>query len=1028
MTSTPACGVQETKALLREAALNYLPRLPDDYPTKAREAVVHLVLNSYPQEAKAPAKDPVLELDYRGPEEVQRVASIPEDEPTGMATPVQARVKSTEELGWQAFYRPKGSQGFPSSLPTTNPGSAGIRVPQAQDTLAIAARPRHLGAYTDGEPAHLDETAKALQAIARTLTGKDEAAGQERGKLSSVGKTEERMTFLLRGCDKLTVPVGNSTVGKELYHALKSTATQGRPQLRSIQFPVNINNRIAFGLASLSFGGKDTRALPDHCLSFPLTSEEDFDRFVGTTDQKLEKRPKHPASLAQWYRNALRQAWALSCVMGTEHYGAIESAATHLLKLGEEHSYIWPASEVFNVWEELWARFLEEIRELDRQLRRAMKEDAPTFERIRFFATAPGPDGEPWLKLPRTFFLEDPDEYFQTDVVPRQNRMLSRACWSVAHRRGSAGPGLRAGADDQLLEDPKFDKAGGTEAESRPDPKVGKGAKATVKEMPKLMGPSLTAKEGARSLDHRPKDKKSGKYICWDHLTHRGCHLQNCPHFHLKDVPKFDTMDWSIQLQLLRRGGLRDRAPLNEKDVTGQMAAIRANNQQKQEDNIKEGKRAKGAGSRSAVGGTSHKGDPDPKVGEAPPDEFLQMHPTDMEARLTEWIQGGDDSFEVDADAGTEIRAYPIPEDLPEEAKQRQATMDLVDASGAGGNLPGAVGTYVRNRMLQEKEKDPSLELDTAVVRRLLEEARTHGPPQVAAEADGLLGNRAWPKVGDQTPTAVLSQFVWTEGRGTSRLSYAGSDWTVYDYGDKLPIQQDLRTLLGPKTSGNTDHEIRQCLLLHCTAGCLMARTGTAPKLKDLHCATQRPRYQAAKEALSAESRLGEPPDEMGRAEADVRVFAHDLTRYDHDKDYRCLVAFPPELYDDYTFHVDLTVEVIAGLGAGDKPKNEVWLLVHQGHMRLLQKPEGAKEPPEVRSVLAAGWEVHLDAAKEPEARIRARDILKCPRCEQAPEVARRTGDDLARLSLVLGLYPLMEHFGKLGEPPAVPLGPGIPV
>lgn len=70
LTSTPACGVQETKALLREAALNYLPRLPDDYPTKAREAVVHLVLNSYPQEAKAPAKDPVLELDYRGPEEV----------------------------------------------------------------------------------------------------------------------------------------------------------------------------------------------------------------------------------------------------------------------------------------------------------------------------------------------------------------------------------------------------------------------------------------------------------------------------------------------------------------------------------------------------------------------------------------------------------------------------------------------------------------------------------------------------------------------------------------------------------------------------------------------------------------------------------------------------------------------------------------------------------------------------------------------------------------------------------------------
>ena len=60
--------------------------------------------------------------------------------------------------------------------------------------------------------------------------------------------------------------------------------------------------------------------------------------------------------------------------MGTEHYGAFESAATYLMKLGEEHSYMWPPSELFNVWEELWARFVEELKELDRQLRRAMKE------------------------------------------------------------------------------------------------------------------------------------------------------------------------------------------------------------------------------------------------------------------------------------------------------------------------------------------------------------------------------------------------------------------------------------------------------------------------------------------------------------------------------------------------------------------------------------------------------------------------------------------------------------------------------
>ena len=41
--------------------------------------------------------------------------------------------------------------------------------------------------------------------------------------------------------------IGKATVGKELFHSLRATSTQGRPQLRVMQFPVNINNRIAYG-------------------------------------------------------------------------------------------------------------------------------------------------------------------------------------------------------------------------------------------------------------------------------------------------------------------------------------------------------------------------------------------------------------------------------------------------------------------------------------------------------------------------------------------------------------------------------------------------------------------------------------------------------------------------------------------------------------------------------------------------------------------------------------------------------------
>lgn len=58
-----------------------------------------------------------------------------------------------------------------------------------------------------------------------------------KGKLASIGKTEERLIFLVRGCDALTVPLGKATVGKELFHSLRATSTQGRPQLRVMQFP-----------------------------------------------------------------------------------------------------------------------------------------------------------------------------------------------------------------------------------------------------------------------------------------------------------------------------------------------------------------------------------------------------------------------------------------------------------------------------------------------------------------------------------------------------------------------------------------------------------------------------------------------------------------------------------------------------------------------------------------------------------------------------------------------------------------------
>ena len=203
------------------------------------------------------------------------------------------------------------------------------------------------------------------------------------------------------------------------------------------------------------------------------------------------------------------------------------------------------------------SRYIEELKDLDRELRRAMKEESPTFERIRFFVTAPGEDGEPWLRLPRTFFLEDSREYFQTDIIPRHNRLLSRACWQVALRKPPGGSlqGGKAGEETEA-------------SESRPDPKTGK-AETSVKG---LLGPPLTNKEAARALDHRPKEKKGARYLCWDHLCHRGCgRPSSCPHSH-GTAPKWEHLDWAVQLQMLRRGGLRSQPKFSESQVAERMA------------------------------------------------------------------------------------------------------------------------------------------------------------------------------------------------------------------------------------------------------------------------------------------------------------------------------------------------------------------------------------------------------------------------------------------------------------------------
>ena len=126
---------------------------------------------------------------------------------------------------------------------------------------ASASRDHYAGAYSDPPteqaPSDLpDANTRALQPIARSLNERDDASAQERGKVGSIVKTEERCVYYARACDNFHVALCSGVLGRTAFNSLRNIASQGRSLMKTLQFPVNLTNRIAYGMASLSIGGR----------------------------------------------------------------------------------------------------------------------------------------------------------------------------------------------------------------------------------------------------------------------------------------------------------------------------------------------------------------------------------------------------------------------------------------------------------------------------------------------------------------------------------------------------------------------------------------------------------------------------------------------------------------------------------------------------------------------------------------------------------------------------------------------------
>ena len=306
------------------------------------------------------------------------------------------------------------------------------------------------------------------------------------------------------------------------------------------------------------------------------------------------------------------------------------------------------------------------------------------------------------------------------------------------------------------------------------------------------------------------------------------------------------------------------------------------------------------------------------------------------------------------------------------------------DEERLGAYPEGLLGVYLRNRLLRHRE-DTGTPAQLDDVTRLLEEAADRGGPELAEAAAQLLEERGHTRKAGELPSVRLSPINRDAAIGAGTLSWEGhGQWSMFDYKDQLWLDPTACQALGFQA---TSTEPKQCLLLHVAAAYLSKPGGPLPAEAAVQAQALSWRLWWAEQAPIAEDSLGPVPSRLSQAEADVRVFHHDLLYFGHDRDYRTLVAHPlAELADlglavlRLDAYLRPSVEVLCGAQYTGNAADTRWVLIHKGHMRLLH-PDCPRAPPlGSRELDAVGWEAYLEAAGDAPL-LDASTLLQCHVC-----------------------------------------------
>ena len=585
----------------------------------------------------------------------------------------------------------------------------------------------------------------------------------------------------------------------------------------------------------------------------------------------------------------------------------------------------WPLNVIMDLWEELHWRCMEDFKDLLRKLKKEVGRETMTLSEVKFHALLPGPDGQVWLVMPTVFDLQRPGSWFQEEVIPRIDRKQDRLLWNLTWQ------------GNQRRERPPQSAAAPTAG--------GEGDRLTMKA---LWGPKLSSEEVGRAKERAPLDR-NGSLLCWGNLCHVGCGVSGCQRSHEALRGSFESLDPCVQMQFLKRGGLRRMKMETRDSVSLKIKEIRSKVEKEKKEKIADGKRlANRAGHEGRqVGEAQEKNDGqeqiDAKAGSGgrhvrfwePPEEFKVDYT--MEEDVRQLVQGPQRDWGKPAHKPVKEHGGRGGESAPVQAHQLVQQAQKLGGCEVLKRLEGAsddLYAWAAARVARE----PAMDFVS-----LMTEMATYGLGELANEAADFLEQGSDLKAGSSRLQVHPTQ--WSgEGPGQGSVEVDGLCWHFMDYKEEVFMTDELAGLL---RLAEPSRERRQCVTLSLAAALFRRKEGRWPSMGEAQRQAQELRLEQARLATEVCAVLGEAEEMVAAVEHEARIYVHDLVTANHEKDFRSLAMFPVQELQEariVVLRADYRGGLVVESVVGTQWEPGGWILpvlIWKGHMVALQPPEG---------------------------------------------------------------------------------------